>query len=79
MSMHEQCVIATRLTKEKLLREPDKPRGISHSDSLCIARGANVALFNSVRSALPLTGRSSASRGTPERIPGCSPSRENTT
>lgn len=44
----EQRAIRTRLTREKLLREPDKPRGISHSDSLCIARGANVALFNSV-------------------------------
>lgn len=37
------------IIKEKLLREFDKPWGISHSDKPCIARGVNVALFNSVR------------------------------
>lgn len=37
------------IIKEKLLRELDKPWGISHSDKPCIARGVNVVLFNSVR------------------------------
>lgn len=63
--------LASRLSRKKsLLRESDKPGGISHSDSPCIARSANVALFNSVRRSPLRSGRPSASRGTPWKKSG---------